>query len=221
MRVALIASVAVSAIALTAVGQVPDSQTTQPPSESPQMKCVPMDPLRQIYVVAKGMPYSAIRVSTCDVTKADGTHVKGKKTRNEWRDGEGRTRLEEDDTFLTDCKTRNVTIVDPVAHIEWTFSIGEGVDKTAILSKYSPAHDTLIYPTIYSTQSDGSSSRRIIAPLLHAQGPGYRDETLTDAYVNGVWCQGNRYINRVAPGMMNNRTDQEQIVVTETWYSVD
>lgn len=120
--------------------------------------------------------------------------------------------------IFADDKTRTVDIVDPVEHIEWHFSIGEGADKTAILAHYDGRHDTVLYPTTYGTTPDGTSNRRMLARPLKPEGPGYRNEELTSTYVNGVWCEGDRYVQLVAPGMQNNKSDHNELVITETWF---
>ena len=182
-------------------------------------KCSPEPQMRQFWVVAIGMPYSGKRVRTCEEALPSGQQVRGKKTSYEFRDSEGRTRYEDPDDFPPG--SRNVTIIDPVKHIEWSFSIGEGVDKTAIWWKYDPHVDSRVYPTTYRTLPGGSDNRRILARPLMTEGPGFRYDELTSTYVNGVWCEGNRDVRRAAPGQMNNKTDHEQIVVTEEWWSED
>jgi hypothetical protein len=56
--------------------------------------------------------------------------VKGRRTQLEWRDSEGMTRLEQPDVLAPDVIM--VRVVDPVEHIDWNFTIGKDVDKTAI-----------------------------------------------------------------------------------------
>jgi hypothetical protein len=212
------------AVLLSAIGSciavaqdTPEEQPEQSVPEKP--RCIPEQQLRQYYVVAKGMPYSGKRVSTCEKILPDGQIVKAKRTSYEFRDAEGRTRYEDED--LVDDKERSITIVDPVEHIQWSFSTGEGVDKTAVWWKYDPRHDSRVYPTTYQTLPGGTSNRRMMARPLQAEGPGYRDEELTSTYVNGVFCEGSRYIARNAPGMGNNKSDHEEISVTEEWWSED
>lgn len=195
----------------------PEEQSQELAPEKP--RCIPEQQLRQFYVVAKGMPYSGKRVSTCEKVLPDGEIVKAKRTSYEFRDAEGRTRYEDEDHF--DNKVRSVTIVDPVEHIQWSFSIGEGVDKTAVWWKYDPRHDSRVYPTTYQTVPGGTSSRRMMARPLQPVGPGYRDDELTSTYVNGVFCEGSRYSERNLPGNGNNKSDHEEISVTEEWWSED
>jgi hypothetical protein len=216
-----VVAMTIFAIGTTTVALAQDGSDTQSDQPIPQKKtsCSPEAELRQYWVVAKGMPYAGKRVSTCEEVLPDGQHIKGKRTSYEFRDSEGRTRYEDEDHF--DNKVRSTTIVDPVEHIQWSFSIGEGVDKTAIRWKYSARVDSRVYPTTYQTLPGGSTNRRIMARPLNPEGPGYRDEELTSTYVNGVWCEGDRYIQRVAPGMMNNKSDHEQITITEEWWSED
>jgi hypothetical protein len=218
-RLAVVA-LAISAIGSTGVILAQEAPTTQVDQSTPEKpKCIPEQQLRQFYVVAKGMPYSGKRVSTCEKVLPDGQIVKAKRTSYEFRDAEGRTRYEDEDR--SNNKVRSITIVDPVEHIQWSFSIGEGQDKTAVWWKYDPRHDSRVYPTTYQTLPGGQSNRRVMARPLQAEGPGYRDEELTSTYVNGVFCEGSRYIERNMPGRGNNRSDHEEIAVTEEWWSED
>lgn len=221
MRELAMVGVVLLAIASTSVALAQDAQKAQLDSSPPEKKtsCIPEPAMRQFYVVAKGMPYSGKRVSMCEETLPDGQIVKGKRTSYEFRDAEGRTRYEDEDHF--DNRMHSITIVDPVEHIQWSFSIGEGVDKTAIWWKYDARRDSKVYPTTYQTLPGGSTNRRMMARPLRPEGPGYRDEELTSTYVNGVFCEGSRYIERNAPGMGNNRSDHEEIAVTEEWWSED
>ena len=220
MRKLAAVAIVVSSIGLASIAlaqDTPEAQLTEQPPEKP--RCIPEQQLRQFYVVAKGMPYAGKRVSTCEKAMPDGQIVKAKRTSHEFRDAEGRTRYEDEDVF--DSKVQSIRIVDPVEHIQWSFSVGEGVDKTAIWWKYDPRHDSRIYPTTYQTLPGGVSNRRMMARPLQPEGPGYRDEELTSTYVNGVFCEGNRYIERNAPGIGNNKSNHEEIAVTEEWWSED
>lgn len=51
--------------------------------------------------------------------------------------------------------------------------------------------------------------------------PGYRIKELQDSYVNDMWCQGEQTEELVQPGMMNNKSDHDELVVAVVWYSVD
>lgn len=189
------------------------SPTPEPP------KCIPFPHEHEHWVVAKGMPYSGKRVMTCEVLEPDGTVVKGTRTQLEWRDSEGRYRVEQPDVLAPDMIM--VRVVDPVEHIDWNFTTGKDVDKTAIMSRYSPRADSFEYPTTYQTLPGGSTNRRIMAvPLIH-DGPGFRYEELKSTYVNGVWCEGSRDSRWSRPGEGNNKSDHNELEVTDTWFSED
>ena len=179
----------------------------------------PVSHEQEHWVVAKGMPYSGKRVMTCEVVESDGTVVMGKRTQLEWRDSEGRTRLEQPDVLVPDMIL--VRIVDPVEHIDWSFTIGKDVDKTAIMSRYSPRADSFEYPTTYQTLPGGSTNRRIMAMPLIPEGPGFRYEGLKSTFVNGVWCEGSRDSRWARPGEGNNKSDHNELEVTDTWISED
>jgi hypothetical protein len=211
------------AAGMTAVAQVPNATDEQAAQQAPAKPahCSPFPHTEQICIVSKDMPFSATRISTCDQALPDGTHVKGKRTTFEWRDAEGRTRREEYEDFPVVTKRRLVTVVDPAKHVYWTFSIGPGADKTAILVHYKFRNETVLYPTTYQTLPDGSTNRRSLARIVKPEGPGYRVEELQDSYVNDVWCEGERMEDMVRPGMMNNKSNHDELVVTEDWFSVD
>ena len=192
-------------------------QTKSTPPEPP--RCIPFPDDRQPRLVAKSMPYSGKRVMTCEVVEPDGTVEKGKRTQREWRDSEGRTRIEVPDTL--DPGRTFVTVVDPVQHIDWSFSIGKRVDNAVIMSRYVSNGDSIQYPTTYQTLPGGSTNRRILARLLNPEGPGFRDEELKSTYVNGVWCEGDRYSHWIRPGEGNNKSDHNELAVTVTWFSED
>jgi hypothetical protein len=193
----------------------PETEATPP--EPP--KCIPFPHEQEHWLVAKGMPYSSKRVMTCEVVEPDGTVVKGKRTQLEWRDSEGRTRIEQPDVLDPDMIM--VRVVDPVEHIDWNFTIGKDVDKTAIMSRYSPRADSFEYPTTYQTLPGGSTNRGIMATPLIPAGPGFRYEELKSTYVNGVWCDGSRDSRWARPGEGNNKSDHNELEVTDTWFSVD
>lgn len=192
-------------------------ETESPTPEPP--KCIPFPHEQEHWVVAKSMPYSGKRVMTCEVVEPDGTVVKGKRTQLEWRDSEGRHRLEQPDVLDPDMIL--VTVVDPVKHIDWNFTIGKDVDKTAIMSRYSARADSFEYPTTYQTLPGGSTNRRMMAmPLIH-EGPGFRYDELKSTYVNGVWCEGSRDSRWVRPGEGNNKSNHNELEVTDTWIAED
>ena len=130
----------------------PETEATLPEP----LKCIPFPHGQEHWLVAKGMPYSGKRVMTCEVVESAGTVVEGKRTQLEWRDSEGRTRLERPDVL--DPDRIMVRVVDPVEHIDWNFTIGKDVDKTAIMSRYSPRADSFEYPTTYQTLPGGSTN---------------------------------------------------------------
>ena len=191
----------------------PKSTSQEPP------KCIPLPYDEQPRVVAKSMPYSGKRVMTCEVVEPDGTVAKGRRTRQEWRDSEGRTRVEVPD--ILDPDRIYVTVVDPVQHVDWSFMIGKRVDDAAIMARYNSSGESIQYPTTYQTLPGGSTNRRILARLLNPEGPGFRDEELKSTYVNGVWCEGERYSHWNRPGEGNNKSDHNELAVTVTWFSED
>ncbi|HEV2133860.1 MAG TPA: hypothetical protein VGR47_06315 [Terracidiphilus sp.] len=68
---------------------------------------------------------------------------------------------------------------------------------------------------------DGSRDYQIFARSVGPTKPGYKEEILPPAYINGTYDEGQRITDIVAPGMSNNHTDRPQTVVTEDWESID
>lgn len=192
---------------------------TQSTTKSEPETCIPIVRISQDYVIAKGMPYSATRVSTCERTEADGTVVKGKKIRREWRDAEGRTRRQEIDPLAP--QYQHILVTDPVDHVQWSWTVGRGADKTAIMWHYKLPGEYVIYSDTYPTLPDGTKNRSVFGPMLRNEGPGWKIETMTPTYINGVWAEGQRDIHVVRPGEGNNHTDHAQTVVGEAWVAVD
>lgn len=208
------AAMAVFAAACTAAAQSDDEPEIKPAS------CIPIVRLSEDFVVAKGMPYSATRLSTCEETESDGTVVKGRRIRWEWRDFEGRTRREEPDAEPT-SKIRHVLVTDPIEHVQWSWMVGPGADRTAIMWRYKTRGETVIYSDTYSSGKGATNDRSLFAHGLKSDGPGWKVVRLAPKYVNGVWAEGQRQIQVVPPGQGNNRTDRPQTVVNEWWFSID
>ena len=75
----------------------------------------------------KGAPYSAETVIESAQALADGNRINQKTTGRVYRDGEGRTRREEDGTFasrsptgFTSARRTSISIVDPVAGFSYS-----------------------------------------------------------------------------------------------------
>lgn len=105
-------------------------------------------------------------------------------------------------------------------HLEWHWTIGGG-DKTVIVSKFGPRGLINLWPDTYPRKPDGSRDYDVFAHSVGPTAPGYKEEILSPAYINGTYAEGQRITEVVAPGMLNNRTDRPQTVVTEDWESMD
>jgi hypothetical protein len=183
--------------------------------------CRPNEKLYQFHVITKDRPYSAKRVSTCQKKLEDGTVYSATRTVWEWRDSEGRMRVAQRDSFPEGPHWFSVTVVDPVAHLQWGWNEGKGVDKAAFLEHYDPKIDYVLPEPHWNILPDGNVDPPIYARMVNPDTPAEKQVTLKPANVNGVWAEGERLIQRVKPGMGNNKSNQVETVVNEFWESVD
>ncbi|HEX8712211.1 MAG TPA: hypothetical protein VF730_10080 [Terracidiphilus sp.] len=195
-----------------------------PPTAFPQadssQSCIPILKQLQLEIVRKNMPFTGTLTVSCKVPQPDGTVARASVIVYLWRDSEGRTRRQDGTPIFPGTDVYGVTVTDPVDHLEWHWTIGGG-DKTVIVSKFGPRGLTNLWPDTYPPKPDGSRDYEIFARSVGPTAPGYKEEMLPPAYINGTYAEGQRITNVVAPGMSNNRTDHPQTVVTEDWESID
>jgi len=183
--------------------------------------CIPTQKLYQFHIITKDRPYSAKRVSTCQKKLADGTVYSATRTAWEWRDSEGRMRVVWAEDFSEGDHWFSVTVVDPVAHLHWGWSEGKGRDKAAFLEHYDPKIDYVLPEPHWNILPDGNVDPPIYARRANPDTPTEKQVILKPANVNGVWAVGERLIERVKPGMGNNKSNHVETVVNEFWESVD
>jgi hypothetical protein len=196
-------------------GGAPAQTDDEAPPKSPA--CVPTDRMYQFHIIYKDRPYSGKRVSTCKVRLEDGTTFRATRTTWEWRDSEGRRRIAQREIFPEVSNRYHVTVYDPVAHISWTWSEGEGVDRTAVLFRYNPKADFIEPEINRHVQRDGSLDPPVIARMLNPDLPRQKQVILKSTTINGVWAEGDRLYQIANPGEGNNQSDHQEVAIDEFW----
>ena len=189
------------------------AQDPTQPQDSPAKTC-PLDndwgvPLGS--TVMKGMPYRAKKVFACEETLADGTVAKAKKSFLQWRDSQGRVRIQSlDREFDGSLETYTVQVLDTVDHILWQWDEGKDSSHQTIETKYKFRHEFDQGPTDFQ-----------FAQWLQSEGPGYKDVRLPPIWINGVYAIGDLILNVYAPGVSGNNSDHPVTATSESWLSVD
>ena len=152
--------------------------------------------------LVKGSPFSAQTVIENVQTLADGTKLTRKVTGSLYRDGEGRTRREQEMGFMgpfapAGDAPRLVFITDPVGGSNYALNL---VDKTA--RKMRP-FDGEPPPKEQPQQS----------------GMQVKSETLKKQVMEGVEVEGTRSTVIIPAGQIGN--DRPLEIVSERWYSPD
>ena len=187
----------------------------------PQPACYPDQRLYQWHVIYKGRPYSGIRVSTCEKQEANGTIYKATRAEWEWRDSEGRLRVETNERIPGPTRIHNVQVYDPVKHISWNWSEGKGAGTTAVIVRYKASED-FIQPEINRRiLHDGTLDPPIMAHMANMDMPGQKQIILKPTNINGVFAEGQRMIFKSFPGNSGNTTNRVEVRTDETWFSVD
>lgn len=187
----------------------------------PRPACYPDQRLYQWHVIYKNRPYSGIRVSTCEKPQADGTIYKATRAEWEWRDSEGRLRVETNERIPGPNKIHNVQVYDPVKHISWSWSEGKGAGTTAVMVRYKASED-FVQPEINRRiLPDGTSDPPIMAHMANMDMPRQKQIILKPTYINGVWAEGDRMIFKSFPGDADNTTHRLEIRTDEFWFSTD
>jgi hypothetical protein len=153
--------------------------------------------------MVKGSPFSAQVVIENVQTLADGTKLTRKTTGSLYRDGEGRTRREQEMGFMgpfapTGDAPHLVFISDPVGGNNYALN---PVDKTA--RKMRPFNGEPPPPNEQPQQ-----------PGMQA-----KSETLTKQVMEGVEVEGTRSTVTIPIGQIGNNNPLE--IVSERWYSPD
>ena len=183
--------------------------------------CYPDERLYQWHVIYKDRPYSGIRVSTCEKRRSDGTTYKATRAEWEWRDSEGRLRVDTKERIPEDSKIHNVQVYDPVRHISWNWSEGKGADKTAVMVRYKASQDFVEPEINRRVLPDGTVDPPIMAHMANMNMPGQKQIILKPTNINGVWAEGERMIMKSFTGNPGSSPNRDEVRTEEFWFSVD
>ena len=201
-----------------------NAETADQPDESVAVKpkpCIPIERLYQWHVIYTNRPYSGVRVYTCEKQLDDGTVFKATRANWEWRDSQGRVRVEREERIPESRKIHNVQVYDPVKHVSWSWSEGADGDRTAVLVRYKAKED-FVQPEINRRiLPDGTVDPPIMAHMALPDMPRQKQIILTPTNVNGVWAEGQRMIRKSFPGDGGNTSNRLEISTDEFWFSVE
>jgi hypothetical protein len=173
--------------------------------------------------LTKGAPYSAEVVSESLQTLPDGNRIIHQRTSRVYRDGQGRTRREEDRPSGSPA----ITISDPVAGSFWT------LDVDARVARQSPAMPFVFGGTV-NRNGEFETLRVIVDGQLSsfiARGGGGRgfavspgneqhvEEQLSDRTIEGLRVQGVRRTTTIPAGAIGN--ERAIVVTSDEWTSPD
>jgi hypothetical protein len=149
--------------------------------------------------VVTGAPYSAEATLEHTQTLPDSNLIDQKFTANIYRDGQGRTRIEESRSSRSGNPQQIVRITDPVAHVSYILDSGKKVARRFTL----PAPPNGNPPQGPRNQSN----------------PNVTTESLGSKNLNGLLVEGTQITRTIPAGRMGN-TSPVQITTTR-WYSPD
>ena len=160
--------------------------------------------------VVKGKPLSATEERHSLQVLGDGTRIENTETNRLYRDGEGRTRVEE--------MNGTVTIYDPVAKLRVVL---DPATKTARKSNsgtlFFANSGSTVFTTLFERVGIAQNERANPATLKGVMAE--TTENLGSQSVNGVTAQGIRTTMTIPKGQIGNNRDIK--VLTERWTSND
>lgn len=188
--------------------------------------------------IVKGAPYSAEAVTETTQTLSDGNRITRKNTSSIVRDSDGRTRVEENLSFVGPWATaakdsRLILITDPVARVRYTI---DDKNRTVIETPAASDREQILRRTLERAAASGKEEARTrveisgnIEPgglnrviVIAGNNPGRkntRTELLGTQTIEGVVAEGKRVTETIPAGEIGN--DRPIEVVSETWYSND
>jgi hypothetical protein len=159
-----------------------------------------------------GKPFSATATTRTTQTLPDGTHLTQTTVVQQYRDAEGRLRIEVEG----DPDGPAVTIRDPVAGAAWRLdTTHKTAEKLATITAATPA---IAGGGVVAGRGGGRGGATTPAPTRASNsGPG--SEELGTLTINGVPATGTRTTAIVPVGAIGN--DREMRIVNERWFSPD
>jgi len=178
---------------------------------------------RQLYVIARGMPYSGVLVVQHVTIFPNGFRKEDGSSTKEWRDSAGRERSDitwkgPDGNDVTVCQ-----IDDPVALVRYIWKVGETVKTVVTETHYTMADGIVeeIWPDPMHEHKPEPGSGVAIVVLGPQRDPNTTNETLGPEYINGVYAEGSRSIEIIPPGPGGYGTDHPVKRIDEIWMSPD
>lgn len=183
----------------------------KPKTNPPLKTCFTIAPREQNVRIFMDMPFHGKLVSTCKVRLANGTVVKKKRTYLLWRDSAGRFRIQGPEPgYNSSTKMTQVTVVDPVAHVMWSWDVGKRSSDQALRTRYVPLVEFQLWP-----------GRAQFATYSGPPLPSYKEVSLPAKWVNGAYAVGQLTTQVFKPGANGNRTGHDVTQTEESWLSVD
>jgi hypothetical protein len=163
--------------------------------------------------VIRGLPYSAHQTITITKHLQDGSEQTTNYESFEWRDAEGRSRMEQIQMDRGRVH-RIINIGDPVAHRHLSWTEGESLDKEVM-----ETHVTQEYEFLDHVPGTEWSSQQRADVVASKHNPNLTMEELGTATINGVLARGLRSFETI-PGT-RDANGQPLKRVHEQWRSVD
>jgi hypothetical protein len=165
-----------------------------------------------------GKPFSATVTTQTTQTYLDGTHVSQTTTTVQYRDAEGRTRIERNEPGVsTSGPVKSITIRDPVARVSYNLDPGEKTAVKIVMAGTSMGQGSP--PAAVGRGARGGRGDNASAVQAARNSPNPIVEDLGTTTVNGVPARGTRITTVVPLGAIGN--DKEFRSVTERWFSPD
>lgn len=179
--------------------------------------------------VVKGAPYSAEAITEKVQTLSDGNRIVQKSNSRIFRDGEGRTRREQEFGAIGPWAAagevqRNVFINDPVAKVHYILEPGGQIARKMKTLKSKMRHP------LPPPMEAGKENEDFFVEAAHGPGFGFknvykfhgneadtRKESLGTQMMEGVRVEGTRTTTTIPQGQMGNERAIE--IVSEKWYS--
>jgi hypothetical protein len=180
-----------------------------------------------------GKPFSATVTTQTTQTYLDGTHVSQTTTTVQYRDAEGRTRIERSEPGVSASgPVKSITIRDPVAGVGYNLIPAEKTAVKLVMPGTSIAgggggrrggrgdRASGSNPDPARIQQMADELQSAVAAIQAAKNnPNHIEEDLGMKTVNGVPARGTRITTVVPVGAIGN--DKEFRSVTERWFSPD
>lgn len=168
-----------------------------------------------------GAPYTA-NISTDVVQQlADGNRIEHHTTSSVARDGQGRTRREQQLTaigaILPQVDGRIITIMDPVSRVHYSLDPARKIAMRSPLPVFTRFNG--VGRAGVAAGVAGAATVNAETVVVNAGSKNARTESLGASQIEGVEAQGTRTVVTIPAGAIGNQAPIE--MVTEQWYSAE